>query len=255
LVLDLSDNVRDALGNRLDGEWPNSFGAFPSGDGLPGGDFLFRVNVMPGDVDRDRNVDQTDFRAVLAAQFSARAAAAYSPFADLDGNGVISVQDAVLANNGRTRTFPAGDPTGAPPTLFAQLTRDTAPWAATNDDRVTFESRMDGSIVEVTVGQRFSFQNTQRNPTKRLLAWAPVSSNVMSPSPKTKNSSADILSAIFTPPLTFSFTPLWQPSAQHPSVQLAATHPPRPSAAPATLHWTNTKHFVARWMAPTPPPP
>ena len=113
LVLDLSDDVRDTLGNRLDGEWPNSFGVFPSGDGVAGGDFLFRVNVLPGDVERDADVDRADLMATLRNAFRTAGGSGYDVFADINGNGVISVDDAVLTRNGSSRPLPVGDPVGA----------------------------------------------------------------------------------------------------------------------------------------------
>ena len=40
-------------GGQLDGEWLDSTAAFPSGDGVAGGDFAFRLNVLSGDVNGD----------------------------------------------------------------------------------------------------------------------------------------------------------------------------------------------------------
>jgi hypothetical protein len=49
LVLDLASTVTDANSNALDGEWPGlTANAFPSGNGTAGGNFQFRLNVLPG---------------------------------------------------------------------------------------------------------------------------------------------------------------------------------------------------------------
>ena len=62
-----SDPIEDALGNRLDGYWTNpattastATSQYPSGDGMPGGNFLFRFNVLPGDVNQDGYVEAVD---------------------------------------------------------------------------------------------------------------------------------------------------------------------------------------------------
>lgn len=51
-MLVISDDVTEASGIRaLDGEWVNG-NSLTSGDGTAGGDFIYRFNVLPGDVDR-----------------------------------------------------------------------------------------------------------------------------------------------------------------------------------------------------------
>lgn len=77
--LELSDNIVDAEGNRLDGEWINPTSAtqtsgassWPSGDGTNGSyaggmasAFKFRFVIQPGDVDRDNDVDLDDLNTV-----------------------------------------------------------------------------------------------------------------------------------------------------------------------------------------------
>src|SRR2546423_1457759 len=51
--------VTDADGNTLDGEWTSGTSGFPSGDTFSGGDFHFRINVLPGDA---ADVDPADMR-------------------------------------------------------------------------------------------------------------------------------------------------------------------------------------------------
>ena len=71
LLLDLDGSTANAVvdmaGNRLDGDWvnptwsppsaPSGGDAWPSGDGTAGGDFQFRINVLPGDVNQDGTVN------------------------------------------------------------------------------------------------------------------------------------------------------------------------------------------------------
>jgi ELWxxDGT repeat protein len=109
ILLDLDgdspDGVRSAAGSFLDGDWINPVGAaaggdaFPSGDGTPGGDFRFRINVLPGDVNRYGSVLADDFSAVKKKFFKNTGDAAtggdadYSPFHDVNGDGVILAFD------------------------------------------------------------------------------------------------------------------------------------------------------------------
>ncbi|MEX2185928.1 MAG: calcium-binding protein [Pirellulales bacterium] len=113
--------VVDFQGNDLDGEWQNplpSPGArgsiFPSGDIFPGGDFTFRFNVLPGDVNQDSVVDLTDFHAQRNRQFRLQGNAAYDILFDTDRNGHINVIDGVLALNYRGQSLPAGEPSPSP---------------------------------------------------------------------------------------------------------------------------------------------
>lgn len=73
LVVTLDDGVTDFAvnANGLDGEWANpaSLAAtgsdtFPSGNGTAGGDFIFRITILPGDVTRNNIVDLNDLNTV-----------------------------------------------------------------------------------------------------------------------------------------------------------------------------------------------
>jgi hypothetical protein len=83
----------------LDGEWAD--GATPrySGDGRPGGDFHFRFNVLPGDVNRDGRVLADDFSEVKKRFFRTATSPVpagdtqYSVFADVNGSGDILADD------------------------------------------------------------------------------------------------------------------------------------------------------------------
>jgi hypothetical protein len=77
----------------LDGEWLSGSSDFPSGDGLPGGDFLLRLNILPGDADRNGAVLANDFSAVKQRFFATPSSAGYSVFHDIDGSGSILAGD------------------------------------------------------------------------------------------------------------------------------------------------------------------
>ena len=52
--------VTNGLGAALDGEFTTTTSNFPSGDGTAGGDFNFRFNILPGDVDQNGVVTGLD---------------------------------------------------------------------------------------------------------------------------------------------------------------------------------------------------
>lgn len=62
LALDASKVTGNGLA--LDGEWQTSVSSYPSGDGQAGGDFHFRFNYLPGDVNGSGRTDQLDWAQV-----------------------------------------------------------------------------------------------------------------------------------------------------------------------------------------------
>jgi hypothetical protein len=126
LLLDLNadgdDPVRNAGGVALDGEWETGFSVYPSGDGLPGGDFQFRLNVLPGDVDADGRTRIFDTIQTRDKQFTEAGDANYSVFHDIDGNGMINIFDTVAVSNNQFRELPAGEPEPLPPPEGAGFT-------------------------------------------------------------------------------------------------------------------------------------
>ena len=97
ILLHVSNGVTDAEGQRLDGEWTNGADTFNSGNGVADGAFDFRVNVLPGDADRDGDVDDVDATAVRARFFRSTSNPGttnpYTAFHDMDGNGSIVAGD------------------------------------------------------------------------------------------------------------------------------------------------------------------
>lgn len=114
--------VRDTTAGQvhLDGEWRNPVGgegggAFPSGDGRPGGDFAFRFNVLAGDANRDGAVDAADVVHLAVNGFVDASHASYDVRHDLDGDGVVNVIDAAMARDRFGAALPAGEPGASPP--------------------------------------------------------------------------------------------------------------------------------------------
>ena len=97
ILLGVSDFLT-ADGARLDGEWDNPFSidtissdTFPSGDGEPGGRFLFTFFVLPGDPTGDGKVDAADLNLLALAWQQMNTPEARA--ADLTGDGKVDAAD------------------------------------------------------------------------------------------------------------------------------------------------------------------
>ena len=99
-----SSLITDAAGHQLDGDWTNGTSAF-SGDGTSGGNFTYRVNLLPGDADSSGTVDLTDL-TMLANNWQKS-----TPRADLDGSGFVDLTDlTILANNWQVKIASMPEP-------------------------------------------------------------------------------------------------------------------------------------------------
>ena len=111
LLIQLSDTVVDSDGNMLDGEWLDESDVYASGDGVAGGDFLFRSNVLAGDANGDAIVGSDDYTA-WADNFGLSASPA-ALRADFNGNGTVDAGDYTIWANLFGATLPEGDPSVA----------------------------------------------------------------------------------------------------------------------------------------------
>ena len=118
LNADGPDPIRDPAGNALDGEWTNptskstpSSSVFPSGNGTAGGNFEFRFNVLPGDVNQNGVVQANDGLTVRAALgTSTSTGGLYSVFKDINANGVIQSNDGLSVRSRLGSPLPSGEP-------------------------------------------------------------------------------------------------------------------------------------------------
>jgi hypothetical protein len=126
LLIDLSaeggNPIQDWAGERLDGEWTNGSSTYPSGNGTAAGtDFLFRFNVLPGDVDQNGLVQAYDGLLVCGALGSTPGTGNYTPFKDINGDGQITTADSAAVKSALGTVLPAGNPVAGPFRSFAPL--------------------------------------------------------------------------------------------------------------------------------------
>lgn len=137
LLLDLDANGLDPVvdtdeANVLDGEWTNGASTYPSGNGVAGGDFEFRLNIVPGDADATTAVATTDTTMISALVGADTSSASYNPRCDLDGDGLIEQADADAAQSLIGTGLASGDPAGV--TNDAPTTVGIANYSGSEDD-------------------------------------------------------------------------------------------------------------------------
>jgi hypothetical protein len=100
-----------ASGQALDGEFVNGSGALlPSGDAVAGGNFNFRFNILPGDVDQNGVVSGTDGGNVRQHFLQFTTTAGYNPLYDTYGKGAITGIDLMTVQGALLTTLPVTDP-------------------------------------------------------------------------------------------------------------------------------------------------
>lgn len=102
--------ITDAAGNQLDGEWVDGSSSFSSGNGVQGGDFSFRFNVLPGDVNQNTLVQSNDGLLIQGALLTTPGVGAYTIYKDVNGNGLIQSNDFLNVQSRLLTTLPAGEP-------------------------------------------------------------------------------------------------------------------------------------------------
>ena len=107
-----SDSVTDVAGNALDGGWANNADTYNSGDGAAGGDFAFRVNILPGDVNQSGGrVTALDWILTRARTNLRPGDVGYEPLYDSNGSGGMTALDWILARVRTNTQLPVGEPT------------------------------------------------------------------------------------------------------------------------------------------------
>ncbi len=163
----LSTVVTDVAGNLLDGEWTDDVTVGASGNGTAGGNFAYRINVLPGDVDGSGAVLSNDVTAVVNKRLTTAGGPGYIAQADIDASSSVLSNDVTAVVNRRLTSLPAGNPPEAPiaplssnpavPSLVGNtpissssqvfLAVAPTPTSLVNRKRVRFESPMIGSYL------------------------------------------------------------------------------------------------------------
>ncbi|MAE66546.1 MAG: hypothetical protein CMJ18_19935, partial [Phycisphaeraceae bacterium] len=120
VMLDATANgVTDIAGNQqLDGEWVDGTSTGSSGDGVAGGDFSFRLDVLAGDANGDRTVTVTDVVIVGSALgqstdgTSTGTTSRYDASFDVTGNGTINIGDVSNVTARIVGVLPTEEPGG-----------------------------------------------------------------------------------------------------------------------------------------------
>ncbi len=94
-----------ASGATLDGEFANGASLLPSGNASAGGDFNFRFNVLPGDVDRLGTVTPAEIPDLRAHFLYFATDAGYSPYMDTLAKGRISGLDLYPVQDNQNQTI------------------------------------------------------------------------------------------------------------------------------------------------------
>ena len=141
LLLVLSaDTVTDVAGNALDGEWANNADTYNSGNGAAGGDFTFRLNVLPGDVSQNGGrVTALDWILTRARTNQRPGDAGYEPLYDSNGSGGITALDWILVRVRTNTQLPAGEP------IARSLVRGVSAAASSQLPHTPAEHLVDGS--------------------------------------------------------------------------------------------------------------
>jgi VCBS repeat-containing protein len=109
LRLVVKDTVTGPSGAALDGEWIDGT-SIQSGDAVAGGDFAFRFNVLPADVDQDGEVLANDAAIVMSQQLTSPGDATYSILSDLDGSAFTFANDTAQVWQRQMGVLPTGSP-------------------------------------------------------------------------------------------------------------------------------------------------
>jgi len=146
LLLVLSDEVTDLAGNALDGEWTDAGGSWPSGDGAAEGEFRFRLNVLPGDVDGSGEVRSSDTIKVRRKSNTGPGDPDYLILYDVDGSGEIRSSDTIKVRRLSNTELPADEP-APPPSAHLGQAVDSVLAAAAASGEVAVPS---GSVGDPT---------------------------------------------------------------------------------------------------------
>jgi hypothetical protein len=142
LNADGSNSIEDSAGNRLDGEWTNptsttqpTSSTYPSGNGTVGGNFDFRLNVLPGDATLDGSVTAADLGRLLA-NFNGSGTYTSSQ-GDFNGDGKVTAADLGTLLADFNKSLPSGEPVAGSFPASISLATTVMPMAVSNASAIS----------------------------------------------------------------------------------------------------------------------
>lgn len=142
IVVDYS--IEDLGGNPLDGEIYNPQNAvLPSGNGVSGGQGVFRIHVLQGDANRDGIVDMFDLKLINEAIGVCSADPGFDPRADLNSDGCVDAADENFVTAALDHQLTATD--GMP--LSVESIAASGDFGRLDTVRVRFIERVNGSRI------------------------------------------------------------------------------------------------------------
>jgi len=143
LILSVSDQITDAAGNALDGEWQDTV-SLQSGNGTAGGQFNFRIDILAGDVDDSGGVNLSGDVVAAFGQNGLVVTSLAEAYFDVDASGGVNLSGDVLAIFGFNGTTLPTAPT-APDLSGGGFAASSSPgWPSSVDAWMSLLSDEDG---------------------------------------------------------------------------------------------------------------
>ena len=125
VIVDYS--IEDLAGNPLDGEiYEPQNAQLPSGNGVNGGQGVFRIHVLQGDANRDGMTDAADLDLIGTSSGSCDGDPGFNPGTDLNSDGCVNDLDAAITTEALGRLLPTGDQ--VPPLITSITAQSSIYW-------------------------------------------------------------------------------------------------------------------------------
>ena len=168
LNADGSNPIEDAAGDPLDGEWTNptsttavGTSTYPSGNGVAGGDFDFRFNVLPGDATQDGVVGPADLSRLLTNYGKTDVTWSHG---DFTGDGIVGPADLsqLLTNYGQS--LPSSDPVAGTFPADVLLTAAIVPTAVSSGATVPSQANAIPDVAMAKASEVFQVSASVTTP-------------------------------------------------------------------------------------------
>lgn len=176
LLITLPDTIVDSRQNALDGEWLNPVDSssllgdtYPSGDGIPGGSFAFRIDVVEADLNGDGVTSILDIGTLRSSVGSSAGDPGYSIFNDVNGDGVVELLDALALRAAMGKALPAGEPVAPASAIGA-----TASQGSAVNGSADLTGRLGVLALAAGRGRGLGAGSEHQTSRARLRSWRPA---------------------------------------------------------------------------------